>query len=330
MDWEDMHPPGDAEDRADADLDAVLFAAGDRMLDAIRRSLDLDVGLAQIIGDPLREDTAGRHEPAGPEKDLAGTSARSDMLYSKVTSHGPRSRQFPAASQPDTGEITGEAPAPVVVRESSAAPERAAATDDGRRGRHREAGRPGSSRLVMTAAVLAGALMAFISTAALAVSRRIPAASPDRDDGPRGCRRTAFQATAVTAAVTLLTSFLAMGFGRVGQQPEAATVPAAQPVDETTVDFLPYEARLSESAKASLRQWVITIPRDWQSDFMITGYTADYEASVKNVTLSLRRAQAVADFLEGNGVKATQMSVVSLWDAVPYDLTNRVIVLVKG
>lgn len=49
-------PIRDAEDPSEAALDAMLAAADDGLLKAIRRSLDLDVGLAQIIGQPpLRE-----------------------------------------------------------------------------------------------------------------------------------------------------------------------------------------------------------------------------------------------------------------------------------
>lgn len=72
MDSGDMHPPGYAGNRTDADLDAVLAAAEERLLDAIRRSLDLDAGLAQIIGDPPCENAGGNYGP-GAGGDLAGT-----------------------------------------------------------------------------------------------------------------------------------------------------------------------------------------------------------------------------------------------------------------
>ncbi len=51
MDRGNMHQPEYAGDQGDADLDAMLAAAEDRLLAAIRDRLDLDAGLAEIIGD---------------------------------------------------------------------------------------------------------------------------------------------------------------------------------------------------------------------------------------------------------------------------------------
>jgi hypothetical protein len=57
--------PDGAEDRTDTELDAMLAAADDRLLDAVRRNLDLDAGLAQIIGDPPRRETSPPVSAAG-------------------------------------------------------------------------------------------------------------------------------------------------------------------------------------------------------------------------------------------------------------------------
>lgn len=50
-------PIWDAQDPSEATLDAMLTSADDGMLRAIRRSLDLDAGLAQIIGQPPVQET---------------------------------------------------------------------------------------------------------------------------------------------------------------------------------------------------------------------------------------------------------------------------------
>jgi hypothetical protein len=56
MDRGNMHGPEYAGDQSDAGLDAKLAAAEDRLLAAIRARLDLDAGLAEIIGDPRTVD----------------------------------------------------------------------------------------------------------------------------------------------------------------------------------------------------------------------------------------------------------------------------------
>jgi hypothetical protein len=53
-----------AADRSDAALDAVLSAADVAMLAAVRRGLDLDGGLADIIGSPPRRDPHTSELPA--------------------------------------------------------------------------------------------------------------------------------------------------------------------------------------------------------------------------------------------------------------------------
>lgn len=381
MNREDMRPPGEAEDRADAELDTVLFAADDRILDVIRRSLDLDAGLAQIIGDPPREDAAGTNKPADTGKNPAGTSARSGAPGPDVPSPGPH--QLPLApSQPGVGGITQEAPAPAAAEDPGAAPERGLAAGSEHGDRHQGSGRTGPLWLVIPAAVLAGAGMAFMSTAALAVSQplvigqvalaaltaagitctlagrrilrllvsamakildrilaaisRIPLAFHLLDSSPGRYRWLAFLAAVPAIFVSMLTTFPTPGVSRMSMQPTmadqpaTATVPTGRSAITAYVKFSPYESRLSESAKDSIREWIITIPDNGSAYFTIAGYTADYATWSANVTLSLKRAWAVADFLEGNGVKETQLSVAALGAKVPTDRTDSVMISAEG
>jgi hypothetical protein len=52
MNDRELPPPNAIGDPRDAELDAMLVASDDRLLRAIRRDLDIDAGLAQILGDP--------------------------------------------------------------------------------------------------------------------------------------------------------------------------------------------------------------------------------------------------------------------------------------
>ena len=56
MDEEEMDSPGYEEDISDAELDAIVAAAEDRLLTAIHDSLDLDTGLTKITGGPPRRE----------------------------------------------------------------------------------------------------------------------------------------------------------------------------------------------------------------------------------------------------------------------------------
>jgi hypothetical protein len=79
MNEEAMHLPGHGADLGDAELDAMLAAAEGRLLTAIQCSLDLDAGLAQIIGNPpLRETT-----PAIPA-DAAASTREPECLFQAV------------------------------------------------------------------------------------------------------------------------------------------------------------------------------------------------------------------------------------------------------
>jgi hypothetical protein len=53
-----------ADDRSDAALDAMMTATNMGMLAAIRQRLDLDAGLAQIIGDPAQLEMYASDPPA--------------------------------------------------------------------------------------------------------------------------------------------------------------------------------------------------------------------------------------------------------------------------
>jgi hypothetical protein len=54
----ELDPSGDAGDQSDTELNAMLAAADERLLAAILRDIDLDAGLAQIIGDPPQRETS--------------------------------------------------------------------------------------------------------------------------------------------------------------------------------------------------------------------------------------------------------------------------------
>jgi hypothetical protein len=92
----DMQPPEYAGTGADAELDAVA-AAEDRLLDAIRRSLDLDAGLAEIFGDPLGESTGGNYQPDSGKEDLSAAAVGADVSDPKATARGLYSHQLSAA-----------------------------------------------------------------------------------------------------------------------------------------------------------------------------------------------------------------------------------------
>jgi hypothetical protein len=65
MNDKEIEPQGAGEDHADAELHAMLAASDERLLNAIRRSLDLDGGLAQIVGDPPRREISPQGSAAG-------------------------------------------------------------------------------------------------------------------------------------------------------------------------------------------------------------------------------------------------------------------------
>ena len=54
MDTGDTYSPGYTGDQSDTALDAVVAAAEDQLLAAVCASLDLETGLARIIGNPPR------------------------------------------------------------------------------------------------------------------------------------------------------------------------------------------------------------------------------------------------------------------------------------
>lgn len=73
--------PHDADgDHADAELDAMLSASDERLLIAIRRGLDLDAGLAQIIGDAPSREASPRGSAAGTTPPDIGSAPYADWL----------------------------------------------------------------------------------------------------------------------------------------------------------------------------------------------------------------------------------------------------------
>jgi hypothetical protein len=97
MSGRDNDPPGRADrSRTDADLDAVLAASHVRLAAAIRRGLDLDAGLARIIGEPPRPETpAGAGAERGPLERAPHLQAAGPL---EVAGDWPR--------EPDTSEVS--------------------------------------------------------------------------------------------------------------------------------------------------------------------------------------------------------------------------------
>jgi flagellar motor protein MotB len=96
MDEGTMHPPEYARDQSDEDLDAKLAAAEDRLLTAIQARIDLDAGLAEIIGASAQPGTIGgdelaascpgerRSSPAGPSAEESYIAGAGQPLYLQV------------------------------------------------------------------------------------------------------------------------------------------------------------------------------------------------------------------------------------------------------
>lgn len=85
MNDNELDPSGAAGDQSDNELDAMLAAADDRLLAAILRDLDLDAGLAQIIGDPPQRETspptaAASSPPATGTHDLSAGPYTDELL----------------------------------------------------------------------------------------------------------------------------------------------------------------------------------------------------------------------------------------------------------
>src|SRR5690242_16159840 len=88
MNGENMYSPGHAGDQSDADLNAIVAAAEDRLLAAVQASLDLDAGLAKIIGGPPEPGKAipeEHWEPAISPREAAMMGIRKEKYDSAVT-----------------------------------------------------------------------------------------------------------------------------------------------------------------------------------------------------------------------------------------------------
>jgi len=157
MNEEEIHLPGRAAGTGDAELDAMLAAAEDRLLAAIQCSLDLDAGLAQIIGAPPRSET----DPAIPA-DAAST-------------HGPEDRYLTGPGRIMYRHVIDlqnqAARAAARASQSRAALKQAELMEMSRQYHHRGGDRPWLLRVLIVLAVTAEAVTAYVSLDILAANR---------------------------------------------------------------------------------------------------------------------------------------------------------------
>ena len=110
MNEDEMHSPGHSAELGDAELDAKLAAAEGRLLTAIEYSLDLDAGLARIIGDPSRHETApviassaeNTPEPEGPRRAIPEAAERTIETITEQGEPDPARGRPALQTQADT------------------------------------------------------------------------------------------------------------------------------------------------------------------------------------------------------------------------------------
>lgn len=115
----------------------------------------------------------------------------------------------------------------------------------------------------------------------------------------------------------------------VGTAEECA--PAAKPAGfDVFVNFEFNSAVLTPDARTNLQQVASALedPRLSGAKFQLDGYTDASGTESYNLTLSQRRAQAVADFLVQNGIDAQRLAAIGLGESNPrmpdpYDPLNR-------
>jgi len=106
LDENQMIHPGRPGDDGDAALDAALAAADDDMLSAISSGLDLDMGLARILGDLGGSPAArpGSQAPADPGEDRRVT----DAVLSRHRSSRSHAQDGDAASPARVAALIGD------------------------------------------------------------------------------------------------------------------------------------------------------------------------------------------------------------------------------
>jgi outer membrane protein OmpA-like peptidoglycan-associated protein len=155
MDRGNMHPPPEyAEDQSDTDLNAMLVAAEDRLLAAIQTGLDLDAGLAEIIGKAPRPGTS-----AG---DCSSASVDPGEHSIRVDESSPEDRYLAGPGRAVyLNAITMQArkaAAAAKVQAARHAAERAGRRGEERKGHHAKGSRCGAARLIIPILLLARAL----------------------------------------------------------------------------------------------------------------------------------------------------------------------------
>ena len=127
-----------AGDQSDADLDAMLAAAGDRLLTAVQASLDLDAGLAEIIGDPPWPGMPGGDDElagAGPGE----RRTRMELLAGSIRADSAEGRYLAGPGKPFYRHVAAlrAQEAAAAAKAARLATDSAKRADEKREGRHR-------------------------------------------------------------------------------------------------------------------------------------------------------------------------------------------------
>ena len=180
MDTGDTYSPGYTGDQSDTALDAIVAAAEDRLLAAVCASLDLETGLARIIGNPPRPQTEWERGIGGVESKIAGAAPEEcspGIKASPCTSSAETPAGGIRAGSAESRYLTGpgkplssragtmrarEAAAAARAQAARIAVEHAENADEERRSRHQGSG-SGLIRLLIPAVILAEAVMIYMA-----------------------------------------------------------------------------------------------------------------------------------------------------------------------
>lgn len=98
-------------------------------------------------------------------------------------------------------------------------------------------------------------------------------------------------------------------------QPSFATIPQSvlppQPHD-TTIHFPLNGSTLSDEARERMAEHVAALPVDWKGTLRIEGHTDPQGTETYNQALGLKRAEAVQEFLLGQGIPEDRIQITSL------------------
>jgi outer membrane protein OmpA-like peptidoglycan-associated protein len=118
----------------------------------------------------------------------------------------------------------------------------------------------------------------------------------------------------------------------IGTEADCAGAPSRveSPVQDLRVTFDLDSATLTDSAKENLDQFALALESPTLEDlaFSIDGHTDARGAEAYNVDLSVRRAQAVADYLQSKGIDVAKFDVRGFGKSHPltqdpFDAANR-------